>query len=763
MTPAERLTLLTDASLVAVTGNVSYQDAIEDLFMRPRLALKFFQSVFTAPLQRLPEAVDFRTLEDDALTRRVSFDAEQRLLRVEGILSSDERAALDALSADPDYRNAVNSLATQPVLIGPPDRNIWLLDGDLQFPLRDLETPANDNLAQNIATAASRALVYLSMVLSENAVVQQAVVQLGVTEALAGRLFTHFEVMPGPLMPHFTTVFAATNSVIDYATLKPTFDGWFWCIRVAALWNQWKITAAELDALAELTTGSELLDITTLPLDDTGTVASAERLIRTSRLLHLRDTLPETGITLLEILQNVSSGAYAAAAEFASDVQLLNDSWLAMDIGTLVESLDLDFPDDYLLAESWERLRRAFHFLESLNAGAATASEFAAVAMTSAHAQTLKELLRSKFGAETWLALCTEIQDALRERKRDALAAYLLTRPQPADAPTRQMGKHQRPVRLLPARRGDGIMSVDEPARPGIRLRAVVRATMLHGPRTRRQVDDRRRRGRQRMALVEMDAQIPGVGGEPESLPLAGELDRTRAEEGPVPVLQGSGERAAPERNQPVYRRDRLPNYLEKLDGVAQLEIAGFFQEDDGDNTIVHVFGRTTGAEPHLYYYRRFDYRQWTPWEKVDLDIQGDYLIPAVVNKRLFLFWPVFSEVPDEAGTARCGPSEIRYRAVQHRRCRTSQEEIANAARDERLPAGKVDAARFQKTHTKRAPTSAISVKRTTGFTHLISAPPKGGLRFDSRVSASLSSADTQKAHICRRVRARRLYGCSQA
>ena len=27
-------------------------------------------------------------------------------------------------------------------------------------------------------------------------------------------------------------------------------------------------------------------------------------------------------------------------------------------------------------------------------------------------------------------------------------------------------------------------------------------------------------------------------------------------------------------------------NYLEKLDGVAQLEIAGFYQEDDGDNAI---------------------------------------------------------------------------------------------------------------------------------------------------------------------------------
>jgi hypothetical protein len=91
-------------------------------------------------------------------------------------------------------------------------------------------------------------------------------------------------------------------------------------------------------------------------------------------------------------------------------------------------------------------------------------------------------------------------------------------------------------------------------------------------------------------------------------------------------------------------------NYLEKLDGVAQLEIAGFYQEDDADHTILHVFGRTRGGEPHIYYYRQYDYRRWTAWEKVDLDIAGDYLIPAVVNKRLFLFWPVFTEVPDEAG-----------------------------------------------------------------------------------------------------------------
>ncbi len=90
-----------------------------------------------------------------------------------------------------------------------------------------------------------------------------------------------------------------------------------------------------------------------------------------------------------------------------------------------------------------------------------------------------------------------------------------------------------------------------------------------------------------------------------------------------------------------------LQNYLEKLDGVAQLEIAAFYQEDLGYDTVLHVFGRTPGSAPHLYYYRRFDYHEWSPWERVELDIEGDYLVPAVVRGQLFLLWPIFKEVAD--------------------------------------------------------------------------------------------------------------------
>ena len=41
-------------------------------------------------------------------------------------------------------------------------------------------------------------------------------------------------------------------------------------------------------------------------------------------------------------------------------------------------------------------------------------------------------------------------------------------------------------------------------------------------------------------------------------------------------------------------------------------------------NGVLHVFGRTFNP-PHIYYYRRLnaDTGVWTPWEKVNLDIQG--------------------------------------------------------------------------------------------------------------------------------------------
>jgi hypothetical protein len=85
-----------------------------------------------------------------------------------------------------------------------------------------------------------------------------------------------------------------------------------------------------------------------------------------------------------------------------------------------------------------------------------------------------------------------------------------------------------------------------------------------------------------------------------------------------------------------------LLNYLKKLDEVARLEIVGMYLEEDEDSInqdhdIIHVFGRTNG-NTRQYYYRRYN-GSWSPWEKISVTIEGDYLFPVIWKTRLFVFW----------------------------------------------------------------------------------------------------------------------------
>lgn len=99
-------------------------------------------------------------------------------------------------------------------------------------------------------------------------------------------------------------------------------------------------------------------------------------------------------------------------------------------------------------------------------------------------------------------------------------------------------------------------------------------------------------------------------------------------------------------------------NYLHKVDEVSHLEICGLYHEMEDLNlhelgyeiNNVHVIARTKDI-PAIYYYRKYDmnYSAWTPWEKIDLDIKGDQVVPVVYNRKLHLFWLIFVEKPQKS------------------------------------------------------------------------------------------------------------------
>ncbi|APR86765.1 Insecticidal toxin complex protein TccB1 [Minicystis rosea] len=99
---------------------------------------------------------------------------------------------------------------------------------------------------------------------------------------------------------------------------------------------------------------------------------------------------------------------------------------------------------------------------------------------------------------------------------------------------------------------------------------------------------------------------------------------------------------------------DAFIRYLEGLQEVANLEVVGMFHQNeasDGEHDaidVLHVVGRTR-LEPYKYFYRaRVDASYWTGWEAIDLDIDADHLILAVMQRRLHLFWPVIETKADE-------------------------------------------------------------------------------------------------------------------
>src|SRR5439155_5575804 len=102
-----------------------------------------------------------------------------------------------------------------------------------------------------------------------------------------------------------------------------------------------------------------------------------------------------------------------------------------------------------------------------------------------------------------------------------------------------------------------------------------------------------------------------------------------------------------------------LLNYLSKLEEVAKLEPCGIYHipADPAKRTgeINHVVARTAGAH-RKYYYRRYEYGYWTPWEQIKLDIEDNPIIPVVWNDRLLLFWlRILKKGPDTAQKPRGG------------------------------------------------------------------------------------------------------------
>ncbi|WP_372950608.1 neuraminidase-like domain-containing protein [Mariniphaga sp.] len=98
---------------------------------------------------------------------------------------------------------------------------------------------------------------------------------------------------------------------------------------------------------------------------------------------------------------------------------------------------------------------------------------------------------------------------------------------------------------------------------------------------------------------------------------------------------------------------DAFYAYLEKLDEVARLEVVGFYHQvetgipDEDEIDILHVFARSY-SDPPKYYHRTLEDGEWTAWTKLEIDVDGNNVIPAIFNRKLCLFWLFFTQEKEE-------------------------------------------------------------------------------------------------------------------
>jgi len=311
-----------------------------------------------------------------------------------------------------------------------------------------------------------------------------------------------------------------------------------------------------------------------------------------------------------------------------------------------VDAIDaLLFPVFALLgyrdAHTWTAVTDSAELLRKLGATVAQVQGFIQPILTSAEVALLRTALKARYDETAWLDTLKQIMDAIRPQKRDALVAYLLAQNPDLEGTDDLYDNFLVDVEMESCMPSSRIVQ----AHGTVQL-FVQRCLMGLEPKAAASVDDdigwQQWQWMKNYRVWEANRKVflyPENWIEPELRDdksfLFEELENQIQQN---ELTEDTAE-------------DAFIRYLEKLDGISFLEVAATWYQSDLKT--MHVFARTKGGDPAIYYYRRFEQeRAWTPWEKVELDIPSDQLLAFVHNNRLCLAWPVFSDKSDPDPTS---------------------------------------------------------------------------------------------------------------
>ena len=524
--------------------------------------------------------------------------------------------------------------------------------------------------------------------LTASTVIEKMASAAGIDTALAAPLLREYLKHPDatgrPLLAVFSDDAVRNHQVTIEGTDEPVlptsgdlpdqFAG-FKRLQKAAILKRLRISKEELQWVLESGPARGTLDFQDLPVAPDATAAPYSGWVQLRDAVAVRDSFsPRELFRLLEAAAAAQADGTDAAKTAAHEAFLAElerrSRWEKTDIEFLVGTptriagdppvttaavpgaLGFRYPEDWQDAKPFMRLAEVMAIVRRLALPAPTpwqwrdipmppdgtpAAQQAAIEQQAAQASEIKQAVRARFENGRWYEVARTLRDRLREQQRNALVGWLV-------------GNDPR-FRDASALFDHLLLDVEmSPCQLTSRIKQAISSVQLFIQRVLMslEVDDS---GAPLVEFSREDADewdwmkvyriweanrkvflYPENWIEPElrdnKTPFFKELEDELLQS---EVTAESAERA-------------VRGYLEKLDQVARLEISGFFHQKDDGADILNVFGRTRGTPPIYFYRQRVNKSYWTPWEKVDLDIEGDHLIPFVFNRRLYIFCPWITE-----------------------------------------------------------------------------------------------------------------------
>ncbi|GAA4803722.1 neuraminidase-like domain-containing protein [Lysobacter hankyongensis] len=675
MGPAAKALLTSAAEVGPVAGNAAWAPAIDALAQQPRLHIATVSTRYEAPLSAWPAGLALPV----ALKRRVRPLATRNRVQFDGIMTADERAALNAASADPAWIAAVTALYDQPRADPVPAAERLADFATWQFAAAaDDEAAADAKIRANLLALLGVLLPRARAAASEDAAIAAIATLTELDRESSQRLLRRVVIAGGSPLALLTdrAGFVDTSGPVAPAALAPQFQAVDLIHRAARIAATFRMGAREIDLTLTLAAAanSDLLSFAALPLAYAApppappgppALSPLARLVRLGELLLLDRRTARKPVRLLELMARVlADAASVSLGPVAGKLDLFATAdtalaWSASDVAALAApgaGLGLAYPQDFRNAQAWLRLSGALTLIRRTRLAAADALKLARATPTGDDAAIARQAMRARLGTQFDEA-GRQVQDALRTLRRDALCDYILTYVEPGTGglPASPTGGWRKPTDVF------AYLLIDPKMGACQMTSRIVQATIA----------------------IQTFVDRCFMGFEPDVSPhmaADGRWDQWKwmkayrlweanrkvflfPENWVEPELRRDKSYAFKDLEDELLQseltedsaRDAFLNYIDKLDQVANLDVTGVhWQDGDGyGRGAFHVVGRTAGQEPHAYFYRRFDHpsERWTPWSKIEIDLKSAPVVPFMYDRRTFLVWPEFREQKPETGS----------------------------------------------------------------------------------------------------------------